>query len=192
MAVGAACIGCSSTLNHWEDITGRGRGSADFTMDRGRCDLVSQNASNQTQALVDEENANGRSSGPGLCATLAVGQVANVIMSGKNAFNSCMNAMGWSLVADNAWSPDEEPTDCKPSATECVSIAPPPPKRELTGNPPRPGDIWFPGYYRYYEKTGYQWEEGRWHEPNPGHTWIPPYWSQTPTKKWMRHAGRWL
>jgi hypothetical protein len=187
----ALSAGCASTPTHWEDITGHGRGQPEFIMDRGRCQLVSQDASYREQLSVNQQNANGCAGTPAGCATLGALQGIGVGMAGSDAFSACMNAMGWNLVADTSVGTSlPTPDPCLQSAIVCVASPPPAPKVEVTGNPPQQGYIWFPGYYRWYPNTGYQWEGGLWHEPNPGHRWVPPHWTQQGSK-WLFHPGSW-
>jgi hypothetical protein len=157
-------------------------------MDRGRCQLLSQDASYREQLSVNQQNANGCSGTPAGCATLGALQGVNVAMAGSNAFGACMNAVGWDLVEGSGVAPP--PDFCSRAGYLCVDTPPPHPKVEVAGKPPQPGYIWFPGYYRWYPKTGYQWEDGHWHEPNPGHQWVAPFWTQQGSK-WLYHEGRW-
>jgi hypothetical protein len=98
VACGVLVLGCAS--KHWEDVTGQGRGQSGFTMDRGRCQLVSQDASYREQLSVNQENANGCAGTAAGCGTLGVLQGVNIGLAGDNAFSACMNARGWILVAD--------------------------------------------------------------------------------------------
>lgn len=82
-----------------------------------------------------------------------------------------------------------DPGDRCASAT-CVDEAPPAPKVEVMGTPPEPGDIWMPGYYVHYAKTGYQWNDGHWELPRAGYHWNAPYWDQF-RSKWVFVVGIW-
>jgi hypothetical protein len=100
IASGVLVFGCALRPSHWEDVTGQGRGQSGFTIDRGNCNLVSQDASYREQLSVNQENANGCAGTPAGCATLGVLQGINIGLAGDNAFSACMNARGWTLVAD--------------------------------------------------------------------------------------------
>jgi len=128
---GMCVAGCAST--HWEDVTRGGRGQSEFIMDRGKCQLVSQDASSREQLSVDIENENGCAGSPGLCATRGVLQGVNVSMAGSDAFGACMNARGWALVADSP--PPKKTvarTQSRPVATLAPQIAIPPARTAYT------------------------------------------------------------
>jgi TonB family protein len=92
----------------------------------------------------------------------------------------------WKLTAPVPYDPEDR---CSHGAT-CVDEAPPPPKVEDMGTSPEPGDIWMPGYYVHYAKTGYQWNDGQWESPRPGYHWNAPHWEQF-RSKWIFTPGRW-
>jgi hypothetical protein len=69
-------------------------------MDRGRCQLLSQDASYREELSVNQQNANGCAGTAAGCGTLGVLQGVNIGLAGDNAFSACMNAHGWILVAD--------------------------------------------------------------------------------------------
>jgi len=76
------------------------------------------------------------------------------------------------------------------TALACVDEAPPPAKIENPGTPPEPGDLWMPGYYVHYARTGYQWNDGQWEAPRPGFHWDAPRWEKY-NAKWIFTAGSW-
>jgi len=106
---------CSTTSSHWTDVTHRGRGQSEFVMDSGHCQLVSQGASQNQQHLVNEQNINGCSGSAAGCGTLGVLQGVNINQAGKNAYQACMNASGWMLVADPR--PGEAPRAAQPPSS---------------------------------------------------------------------------
>jgi TonB family protein len=92
----------------------------------------------------------------------------------------------WKLTNPVPYDPEDR---CSHGA-RCIDEAPPPPKTEDMGASPEPGDIWMPGYYVYYAKTGYQWNDGQWEPPRPGYHWNAPYWEKS-RSKWLFIAGGW-
>jgi TonB family protein len=92
--------------------------------------------------------------------------------------------MIWKIV------PPPEPGDRCSALARCVDEAPPPPKVEVVGTPPEPGDIWMTGYYVHYAKTGYQWNDGQWEAPRPGYHWVAPHWEEFHSK-WAFDPGQW-
>ncbi len=94
--------------------------------------------------------------------------------------------MVWKLVDPIPYVPGDR---CSGGAT-CVDDVPPPPKVEAMGAPPEPGDVWMPGYYVHYPKTGYQWNDGQWESPRPGYHWNAPRWDPLGSK-WIFTAGSW-
>lgn len=92
----------------------------------------------------------------------------------------------WKLTAPVPYDPEDR---CSHGAT-CADEAPPPPKVEDMSTPPEPGDIWMPGYYVHYPRTGYQWNDGQWESPRPGYHWNAPHWEQF-RAKWIFVPGRW-
>jgi hypothetical protein len=99
LAVVSLFAGCASTPSHWEDVTRNGRNQAEFTMDSGQCQQLSQDASYREQLSMNQENGNGCAGTPAGCATLGGPQGIDIALAGNNAFNACMNARGWILVA---------------------------------------------------------------------------------------------
>ena len=89
----------------------------------------------------------------------------------------------WNLVPS-------KPIDPCFGGTWCADEAPPPPKAEEAGAPAEAGQIWMPGYYSHYAKTGYQWNEGQWGAARPGYHWIAPHWKQAGAK-WVFVPGSW-
>jgi TonB family protein len=94
--------------------------------------------------------------------------------------------MVWKLIPSVPYVPGDR---CSAGAT-CVDEAPPPPPAEVMGTSPEPGDIWMPGYYVHYAKTGYQWNDGQWTSPRAGLHWNAPHWDQF-RSKWIFTAGVW-
>lgn len=111
-------------------------------------------------------------------------------------FKACMEKSGYRYASKQqceamvttarALAPVER---CLQGAT-CVDEAPPPAKVEVLGTSPAPGDIWMPGHYVYYAKTGYQWNDGHWEVPRPGYHWNAPHWEQIGSK-WVFTPGDW-
>ena len=112
-------------------------------------------------------------------------------------FKACMEKSGYRYVSKQqceamvttakAHAPVER---CLLGAT-CVDEAPPPAKVEVVmGTSPAPGDIWMSGYYVYYAKTGYQWNDGHWEAPRPGYHLNAPHWEQIGSK-WVFTPGDW-
>ena len=89
----------------------------------------------------------------------------------------------WKLLAPKVYA------RCSAGA-KCVETAPPPPKVEAVGPSPEPGYVWMPGYYAYYAKTGYQWNDGDWQPSRPGYHWKAPYWEQMGST-WVFTPGEW-
>ena len=86
--------GCAHQV-YWNDVSGRGRGQSEFTMDDGNCRLLAQNARNQQQALVNQQNANGCYGTKAQCGTLGFLQGVSVGAATNDAYGACMNARGW-------------------------------------------------------------------------------------------------
>ena len=95
LAVVSVLAGCTSTPSHWEDVTRNGRGRAEFTMDLGQCQLVSQDVSYREQSVNQAEGCAGTAG----CATLGVFQGFAAAAS-NDALNACMNAHGWIFISD--------------------------------------------------------------------------------------------
>jgi hypothetical protein len=107
-------------------------------------------------------------------------------------FRACMEASGYEWTSEkqcNGGGP-REVDPCKNSL--CVPASPPKAQTEVIAKPSGvPADyIWMSGYYRWYEKTGYQWEEGHWGPPQAGSRWNPPHWTQEGSR-WLFHPGQW-
>ena len=83
-----------------------------------------------------------------------------------------------------------DPRDPCTQGAKCVDEAPPPPQEEMIGTSPEPGYIWMPGYYVYYAKAGYQWNDGQWDAPRPGYHWKAPHWEHIGSK-WAFTPGEW-
>ncbi len=88
--------GCANPML-WQDATGQGRGSPEFTVDNGRCRLVAQNFANQQQALVNQQNSNGCSGSSKQCGMLGLIQGIGINAASTNAYNACMNEHGWGV-----------------------------------------------------------------------------------------------
>jgi TonB family protein len=82
------------------------------------------------------------------------------------------------------------PGDLCSGSAVCVDEKPPAPLAEVRGTPPDMGDIWMPGYYVHYPKTGYQWNDGQWESPRPSYHWIAPHWDKF-RSKWLFVPGGW-
>jgi hypothetical protein len=108
-------------------------------------------------------------------------------------FKSCMEKSGYRYLPKQQCEAIATATKaherCSLGAT-CVDEAPPPAKVEVMGTSPAPGYIWMPGYYVYYAKTGYQWDDGHWEAARPGYHWNAPYWEQMGSK-WVFTPGDW-
>lgn len=83
-----------------------------------------------------------------------------------------------------------DPKDPCTQGAKCVDDAPPPPQPEMPGTAPEPGYVWMPGYYFYYAKTAYQWNDGHWEPGRPGFHWNAPQWSHVGSK-WVFVSGDW-
>jgi hypothetical protein len=94
--------------------------------------------------------------------------------------------LAWNLIVQKPYVPGDR---CA-YAPACFDEAPPPDLVEEPGPAPEPSDVWMPGYYAHYARTGYQWNEGHWEEARPGHHWEPPHWEKFKSK-WVFDAGRW-
>lgn len=92
----------------------------------------------------------------------------------------------WKLIPAVPFVPGDR---CSGDAT-CVDNPPPPPKVEVMGTPPNPGDTWMPGHYAYFAKTGYQWTDGQWESSKPGYHWNAPHWDKF-NAKWVFVPGVW-
>jgi TonB family protein len=92
--------------------------------------------------------------------------------------------IAWKLLAPKVYA------RCSAAGAKCVDAAPPPPKMEEIGASPEPGYIWMPGYYAYYAKTGYQWNDGDWQPPRPGYHWNAPHWEHIGAT-WVFTPGDW-
>jgi TonB family protein len=92
----------------------------------------------------------------------------------------------WKLIDPVPYVPGDR---CSAGAM-CVDEAPPAAKVEAMGTPPEPGNIWMPGYYVHYAKTGYQWNDGQWESPRPGYHWNAPHWDHLGSK-WVFTGGSW-
>lgn len=86
--------GCAHQIL-WQDATGQGRGSPEFTADSGTCQLVAQNYANQQQELVNEQNANGCHGTSRQCGMLGLIQGIGINVARTNSYNACMNEHGW-------------------------------------------------------------------------------------------------
>ena len=82
------------------------------------------------------------------------------------------------------------PGDRCANGGKCVDSPPPPDKGEAAGISPDPSYIWMPGYYSYFSKTGFQWNDGQWESPRPGFHWSAPHWEQFHSK-WVFTPGMW-
>lgn len=67
--------------------------------------------------------------------------------------------------------------------------SPPPPPRYQPLPPPRPGQLWSPGYWAW-DGYRYVWLEGRWLAARPGYAYVPGRWEQRPGG-WMYYGERW-
>lgn len=109
-------------------------------------------------------------------------------------FRACMEASGYQ------WTTPKQCNGGGSSAVvsdpcqnnHCANSAPPKAKVEVISKPSDvPADyIWMPGFYQWYDKTGYQWEDGHWAEPRPGYRWYGPHWTQEGSQ-WLFHPGHW-
>ena len=110
-------------------------------------------------------------------------------------FKACMEKSGYHYVPQQqcdamAHTGSHAPVErCSLGAT-CVDKAPPPPKEDVMGASPAPGYIWMPGYYVYYGKTDYQWNDGHWEPARPGYHWNAPRWEQIGST-WIFTPGSW-
>jgi len=88
--------GCADeTPMIWRDVTGRGRGQPEMTMDSGQCQLVAQQAAMAQQSLVNQQNATGCGGSNAGCAALGLMQGLSISNARQTAFNACLNSAGW-------------------------------------------------------------------------------------------------
>jgi hypothetical protein len=71
-----------------------------------------------------------------------------------------------------------------------VTVAPPPPQVEVIGVAPRPGYVWFGGYWGW-EGGRHVWHAGYWGAGRPGYRWVPHRWVQGPGGGWHMAPGHW-
>lgn len=74
-------------------------------------------------------------------------------------------------------------------AGEVVTVAPPPPRREIIGVAPGAGYIWAGGYWGW---TGgrHEWVAGHWEAPHRGAHWVPQRWHHE-RDGWHMEQGHW-
>lgn len=70
-----------------------------------------------------------------------------------------------------------------------IMVAPPPPRVEVVGVAPFPGQIWINGYWGW-SGNHHQWVPGRWETPPRGHRWAPHRWVQE-GPHWREQHGHW-
>jgi hypothetical protein len=72
-----------------------------------------------------------------------------------------------------------------------VRVAPPPPRMEYYGAPPRAGFVWMPGYWDY-RPSGYFWVGGSWvRPPRRRAIWVPGYWEPAGRRGYCWRQGYW-
>jgi hypothetical protein len=70
-----------------------------------------------------------------------------------------------------------------------VSVAPPPVRVEVVGEPPVPGYLWIGGYWGWVGDR-HEWIPGRWEAPRPGYRYVPHAWVHE-APGWRLEPGRW-
>jgi|GEM_PF-419489 len=70
-----------------------------------------------------------------------------------------------------------------------VTVAPPPLRVEVRGEPPYPGYIWFDGYWSW-QRSEHVWVPGHWAAPRPGYRWVPHHWVHE-RDGWFMEEGHW-
>jgi hypothetical protein len=70
-----------------------------------------------------------------------------------------------------------------------VTVAPPPLRVEVRGEPPYPGYLWFDGYWGW-EHDHHVWVPGHWVEPRAGYRWAPHRWVHE-RDGWHLEEGHW-
>jgi hypothetical protein len=70
-----------------------------------------------------------------------------------------------------------------------VTVAPPPPRREVIGVAPNRGYVWVGGYWQW---TGarHDWVAGHWEAPRNGYHWVPHSWHHE-RDGWHLAEGHW-
>lgn len=101
VVVSVYLLGCS-TPGKWVDADGGGRGQAAFNRDSGNCQLLSQQTGFQQQSLVNQQNVNGCYGTNAQCGTLGLLQGLTVGAAKIQAYQSCMQARGWSLQQEQS------------------------------------------------------------------------------------------
>ncbi len=76
-----------------------------------------------------------------------------------------------------------------PQHRDVIIVAPPQPRAEHPGYPPRAGDVWLPGYWTW-SGHNHIWFAGRWSAARPGYSWVGPRWVQD-GRYWQMHKGHW-
>jgi hypothetical protein len=70
-----------------------------------------------------------------------------------------------------------------------VVVAPPQPQVEVRGEPPRRGDVYENGYWRWVDGR-HVWVPGHWMAPRRGYNWEPHVWVRE-GKGWRMREGYW-
>jgi WXXGXW repeat (2 copies) len=70
-----------------------------------------------------------------------------------------------------------------------VMVAPPAPRLEVIGEPPRTGYVWIGGYWSWVGNR-HEWVPGHWAAPHAGHHWVAYQWVRQ-GDGWRLKGGRW-
>jgi len=70
-----------------------------------------------------------------------------------------------------------------------VLVAPPPPRDEVIGEPPAPGEVWLSGYWNWVGSR-HEWVPGHWAAGRPEHRWVPHTWVRQ-GDGWILKVGHW-